>query len=47
MLNKAKEYYINNKELILEHVKNKYKSLIEDEKQKIKDYKSNIEKIIL
>ena len=35
---KMKEYYIDNKELILEHAKNKYKSLTEDEKQKIKDY---------
>ena len=36
--NYQKEYYINNKELILENAKNKYKSLTEDEKQKIKDY---------
>ena len=47
ILNKAKEYYINNKELILENAKNKYKSLTEDEKQKLKVIKSNIEKIIL
>ena len=33
-----KEYYMNNKELILENAKNKYKSLTENEKQKIKDY---------
>ena len=33
-----KEYYINNKELIKENAKNEYKSLTEDEKQKIKDY---------
>ena len=38
ILNKVKEYYINNKELILQNAKNKYKSLTEDEKQKIKDY---------
>ena len=35
---KMKEYYINNKELILERTKNKYKSLTEDEKQKINEY---------
>ena len=33
-----KEYYINNKELLKEPAKNKYNSLTEDEKQKIKDY---------
>ena len=33
-----KEYYINNKELILERAKNKYKSLTEDEKQIMKEY---------
>ena len=33
-----KEYCINNKKFILEHAKNKYKSLTRDEKQKIKDY---------
>ena len=38
ILNRSKEYYINNKESILEHLKNKYQSLIEDKKQKIKDY---------
>ena len=43
---KMKEYYINNKELILEHAKNKYKSLTEDEKQKIKDYQKQYRKII-
>ena len=36
--NKAKEYYINNRELIREQARNKYKSLTEDEKQKMKDY---------
>ena len=34
--NKAKEYYINNRELIRECARNK--SLTEDEKQKMKDY---------
>ena len=33
-----KEFYINNKELILERAKNKYKSLTEDEKQKMKEH---------
>ena len=37
ILNSAEEYDINNKESILEHSKNKYKSLSEDKKQKIKD----------
>ena len=36
--NKAKEYYTNNRELIRERARNKYKSLTEDEKQKMKDY---------
>ena len=39
-----KEYYINNKELILENAKNKYKSLTEDEKQKLKDYQKQCRK---
>ena len=53
--NRAKEYYKNNrdvilirskeyKELILEHLKNKYQSLTEDEKQKIKDYQKEYQK---
>ena len=33
-----KEYRKNNKELIQELTKNKFKSLTEDKKQKIKDY---------
>ena len=33
-----KEYRRNNKELIQEQAKNKFKSLTEDKKQKIKDY---------
>ena len=37
-----KEYYINNKELLKERAKNKYKSLTENEKQKIKDYQKAI-----
>ena len=39
-----KEYYINNKELIKEYAKNKYKSLTEDIKQKIKDYQKQYRK---
>ena len=38
ILNRSKEYYINNKVSILEHLKNKYQSLTEDKKQKIKKY---------
>ena len=40
--NRSKEYYINNKESILEHLKNKYQSLTEDKKQKLKNIKKNI-----
>ena len=39
-----KEYYINNKKLILENAKNKYKSLTEDEKLKIKVYQKQYRK---
>ena len=38
LLNRSKEYYINNRELIRERAKNKYKSLTEDKKQKMKVY---------
>ena len=41
ILNRAKEYYKNNKELLRELGKNKYRSLSEDEK----DIKNNIKKI--
>ena len=34
MLNRPQEYYINNKESILKHLKNKYQSLTEDKKTK-------------
>ena len=37
ILNRSKEYYINNKESIRKHAKNKYKSLTEDEKQKMEE----------
>ena len=38
MLNRAKEYYENNKELLREHARNRYRSLTENKKQKLKDY---------
>ena len=41
ILNRAKEYYKNNKELLRELGKNKYRSLSKDEK----DIKNNIKKI--
>ena len=41
MLNTAKNYYENNKELLQERAKNKYRSLSEDEK----DIKNNIKKL--
>ena len=44
ILNRSKEYYINNKESILQHLKNKYQPLIEDKKQKIKDYQKEYQK---
>ena len=44
ILNRSKEYYINNKESILEDLKNKYESLTEDKKQKIKDYQKEYQK---
>ena len=44
MLNRSKEYYINNKESILEHFKKKNQSLTEDKKQKIKDYQKEYQK---
>ena len=50
--NRAKEYYKKNrdgilnrsKESILEHFKNKYQSLTEDKKQKIKKYQKEYQK---
>ena len=38
MLNRAKECYENNKELLRERAKNKYRSLSEDEKDIKKQY---------
>ena len=44
--NRSKEYYINNRELIRERARNKYKSLTEDKKQKMidcqKQYRENM-----
>ena len=34
VLSKAREYYKNNRELLKEHVRNRYNSLTEDKKQK-------------
>ena len=44
LLNRSKEYYINNRDLIQERARNKYKSLTEDEKQKMKDYQKEYQK---
>ena len=44
LLNRSKEYYINNRELIRERARNKYKSLTEDKKQKMKDYQKEYQK---
>ena len=38
LLNKSKEYYRNNRELIPERANNKYKLLSEDEKEIIREY---------
>ena len=38
ILNRAKKYYKNNKELLRERTKNKYRSLSEDEKDIKKQY---------
>ena len=44
LLNKSKEYYRNNREVIREHARNKYKSLTEDKKQKMKEYQNEYQK---
>ena len=44
IINRSKECYINNKESILEHLKNKYEFLTEDKKQKLKDYRKEYDK---
>ena len=44
LLNRSKEYYINNRELIRECARNKYRSLTGEEKQKMKDYQKEYHK---
>ena len=44
ILNRAKDYYENNKELVRERAKNKYKELSEEEKNIKREY-GNTEKI--
>ena len=44
MLTRSKEYFINNKESIIEHLQNKYQSLTDDKKQRIKDYQKEYQK---
>ena len=42
ILNRAKEYYKNNKELLPERAKTKYRSLSQDEKDIKKQYQKDI-----
>ena len=44
LLNKSKEYYENNREVIREREINKYQSLTEDKKQKMKEYQKEYQK---
>ena len=44
LLNKAREYYKNNGELVRKRVRNRYRSLTEDKKQKLKDYQKEYQK---
>ena len=44
MLNRAKEDYKNDKERLREQARDKYKSLSEEKKQKIKEYQKIIVK---
>ena len=44
MLSKARECYKSNEELLKQHVKNRYNSLPEDKKQKLKEYKKQYQK---
>ena len=41
MLNRAKDYYENNEELLREGAKNKYRSLLKDEKDIKKQYQKS------
>ena len=45
ILNKAKEYYINNKKLIKDYQKQYRESKTDEQKQKMKEYQKNIEKV--
>ena len=44
MLSKTRECYKNNRELLKEHVKNRYNSFTEDKKQKLKEYQKEYQK---
>ena len=44
ILKRAKYYYCNNIEAIRNNMRDKYKNLLEEEKEKIKIYEKNIEK---
>ena len=44
VLNKAREYYKNDRELLKELVKNRYNFLTEDKKQKLKEYQKEYQK---
>ena len=39
---KAAEYYLQNKEVIKEQSKNRYKNLLKEEKDKVKEYQRKI-----
>ena len=41
MLNRAKDYYENNKERLTEQARNKYKNLSEEDKEKKTEYGKN------
>ena len=41
ILNKAKDYYKNNKERLKEQARDKYRSLSEEEKNKKREYRKN------
>ena len=41
MLNKAKDYYKNNKERLRDQARNKYKNLSEEDKNKEREYRKN------
>ena len=41
MLNRAKDYYINDKEILKEQAKSKYRNLSEEDKKKKRKYGKN------